>query len=220
MIKCAFICHERQFTVVPQLTGPVKVIRHDPEGWQQINRMWKLYFTEWQGAQGMELQIPFIFDQYGYNPRTGTARNSVEPLIMRMELLASYDKRLGRPPIFTIDADGAVPHDVTRDPTKRWVCGTLDLDDTYVINRHNHRCRQTGTINAIEYVPSVVIQSKNLTPTKPVPHTYRIRKSDTLVKIAVYYYGDGSKWRDIAKLNHIHDPNHLKVGRVIKLPKQ
>jgi nucleoid-associated protein YgaU len=66
----------------------------------------------------------------------------------------------------------------------------------------------------------VVIQAKNLTPTKPVPSSYRIKKGDTLVKIAVYFYGDGSKWRNIAKLNHIHDPNHLKVGRVIKLPKQ
>jgi len=214
-----FICHEMKITVRPKLAGGVTVIHHAPEGWQQIARMWRRSVTDWQGAQGLELQIPFIFDQWRYNPATRKSRESIEKELSQLEQLAEYQENLRRTPIFTIDGNGIVPHDVQQDHTKRWVVGELDLDDQYLINFQGNRCRQAGQINCIEWIPEQLVQSNNLIPTKPVPATYRIKKKDTLVKIAVYFYGDGSKWRDIAKLNHINDPNHLRVGRIIKLPK-
>jgi LysM repeat protein len=205
--------------VRPKLTGPIKVIHHDPEGWNQIQRMWNKSVTEWQGAQGIELQIPFIFDQWGFNQSTGQRRMSIEKELSQLEHLAEFQPRLERTGIFLIQSNGVVPHDYTNDHTKKWICGGLDLGDDYILNYQENRCRQGGTFTALEWVPEKVIQSKNRIPTKPVPMSYRIKKGDTLVKIAVYYYGDGSRWRDIAKLNHINDPHHLKRGRTIKLPR-
>ncbi len=213
------ICHEMKITVRPRLTGPVKVIHHTPEGWTQIQRMWRRSVTEWQGAQGLELQLPFMFDQYRYNPLTGQSRRSIENELAKLETLAEYQQNLRRTPIFTIDGYGVVPHDIHQDGGKLWVCGALDLGDDYIINHDGNRCRQVGTFNAIEWIPEQILQSRNFLPTKTVPPTYRIKKRDTLVKIAVFYYGDGSRWRDIAKLNHIRDPNHLKPGKTIKLPR-
>lgn len=51
------------------------------------------------------------------------------------------------------------------------------------------------------------------------PKFYVIRKGDTLRKIANRFYGDPSVWRQIAKANGIKNPDKLKVGRKIKLPK-
>lgn len=215
---CRFICHELKLQVQPRLTGPVKVVHHHVEGWQAVQRMWRYSFTEWQGAQGYELQIPLIFDGWPYNPATGQAMNSVERQVGRFEKLCEKLPNVPRTPIFSIDGGGRVPHDYTNDHTKLWVISAMEWGDDYITNDAGQRCRQAFTATVWEWVPDKVVQSNNRYPTKPVPKTYRIRRGDTLVKIAVNFYGDGSRWRDIQKLNHLRDPNHPKVGKVIKLP--
>jgi nucleoid-associated protein YgaU len=55
-------------------------------------------------------------------------------------------------------------------------------------------------------------------PDRPVPKTYKIKKGDTIPKIAAYYYGDQAYWHDIANLNKIVHPLNPQVGRVIKMP--
>jgi len=47
---------------------------------------------------------------------------------------------------------------------------------------------------------------------------YVIKSGDTLERIAQRTLGDGSKWRDIAKLNPGLDPTRLMVGQKIVLP--
>ncbi len=47
---------------------------------------------------------------------------------------------------------------------------------------------------------------------------YVIKSGDTLERIAQRTLGDGSKWRDIAKLNPGLDPTRLMVGQTITLP--
>lgn len=53
---------------------------------------------------------------------------------------------------------------------------------------------------------------------KDIPKTYKVVKGDTLSKIAKKTFGDSSRYKEIAKLNKISNPNSLKVGKVIKLP--
>lgn len=49
---------------------------------------------------------------------------------------------------------------------------------------------------------------------------YTIKKNDTLWKIALAYYGDGRKWKNIYRFNkdRIKDPNRLKAGVTIIIP--
>lgn len=58
------------------------------------------------------------------------------------------------------------------------------------------------------------------TPPKTPPKTrkYKIKRGDTLMKIAHKFYKDSSKWRKIAKANKIKNPRKLKVGRIITIP--
>lgn len=61
--------------------------------------------------------------------------------------------------------------------------------------------------------------TKAAAPVKsPAPRRYTVRSGDTLWKIAGALLGDFSRWKDIAKLNKLADPNRLKVGQVLLIP--
>jgi hypothetical protein len=51
---------------------------------------------------------------------------------------------------------------------------------------------------------------------RPRFHTWQ--KGDTLVKVAVRYYGEAAVWRKIADANNIRDPKNIRVGRRLVLP--
>ena len=48
--------------------------------------------------------------------------------------------------------------------------------------------------------------------------SYIVKPGDTLWSIAQATYGDGTRWRDIARLNLIDKPEQLRAGSVISLP--
>jgi nucleoid-associated protein YgaU len=50
------------------------------------------------------------------------------------------------------------------------------------------------------------------------PKFYVIKKKDTMVKIAIRFYGKASMWRRIADVNDIKKPGDPKVGKRIRLP--
>ena len=57
------------------------------------------------------------------------------------------------------------------------------------------------------------------TDSGPVPvRMHVVAKGDTLWRIAVKYYGDGRKWRDIANANGISNPQKLPVGKKLVVP--
>lgn len=58
------------------------------------------------------------------------------------------------------------------------------------------------------------ISSANKTNKGPKP--YVVKKGDTLWGICKRILGDGSKYKQVAKLNHIANPNRIYPGQVIK----
>jgi nucleoid-associated protein YgaU len=46
---------------------------------------------------------------------------------------------------------------------------------------------------------------------------YTIKSGDNLSKIAKRFYGEASKYNDIAKANNIDDPNKIQVGQELTL---
>ena len=60
-------------------------------------------------------------------------------------------------------------------------------------------------------------------PTSGTPNpkrTHQVQVGDTLDRIAARYFGDSTKWRDIATLNGIADPLDLAPGRLLSIPEQ
>lgn len=55
-------------------------------------------------------------------------------------------------------------------------------------------------------------------PAMAAGDSYTIRRGDTLWSIAVRYYNDGQRWKDIVDANPGLDPTKLRVGQQIVLP--
>ena len=51
-------------------------------------------------------------------------------------------------------------------------------------------------------------------------YDYTVEAGDTLWAIALYMYGDGSRWRDLYDLNRgiIDNPNLIEPGQVLNVP--
>lgn len=54
--------------------------------------------------------------------------------------------------------------------------------------------------------------------TQETPKTVVVKKGDTLWGFAVKYYGDGTRWTEIAKKNEISNPKKLAIGKVLEIP--
>ena len=50
-----------------------------------------------------------------------------------------------------------------------------------------------------------------------LPKTRTVKRGDTLWAIACELYGDGTRWREIAKKNGVTEPRKLPVGKVLVL---
>ncbi len=60
-------------------------------------------------------------------------------------------------------------------------------------------------------------------PTSGTPHperTHRVQVGDSLDRLAARYFGDPTKWRDIAVLNEIADPLDLTPGALLSIPER
>ncbi len=55
------------------------------------------------------------------------------------------------------------------------------------------------------------------TDERVTPRTYTVKKGDTLWDIACRFYGDGTKWGNIAAKNGVADPRKLQIGTVLTL---
>lgn len=58
---------------------------------------------------------------------------------------------------------------------------------------------------------------KKQRPAKITARTYTVKKSDTLWTIAKRELNDGSKYKEIAKLNNIKNPNKINPGQTLRL---
>src|SRR3989344_4280499 len=48
--------------------------------------------------------------------------------------------------------------------------------------------------------------------------TYTVKKGDTLWKIAIEHYQDGSKWTQIATQNNLSNPSLIHQGNILVIP--
>lgn len=93
------------------------------------------------------------------------------------------------------------------------------FDVTFKINLKQYREYSTQTVEVKQNSDGSLTSTKQ-TPrqtTKTPAKTYTVKSGDTLWNIAKKQLGDGSKYKDLATLNNISNPNFLTVGQVLKL---
>lgn len=52
---------------------------------------------------------------------------------------------------------------------------------------------------------------------RPAQTSYTVRKGDTLWDVACRFYGDGTRWGELAERNGVADPRKLQIGKVLAL---
>ena len=65
------------------------------------------------------------------------------------------------------------------------------------------------------------IEEETYEEKKPSSSTYTVQKGDTLGGISMKVYGTSKRWKQIFEANQdvLKDPNHLKVGQLLRIPK-
>ena len=81
--------------------------------------------------------------------------------------------------------------------------------------------RASVQLSLDQYEPDANWGAQNPTSGTPKPaRTHQVQVGDTLDRIAARYYGDSTKWRDIAVINSLADPLDLPPGRLLSIPER
>jgi nucleoid-associated protein YgaU len=72
-----------------------------------------------------------------------------------------------------------------------------------------------------QFEPSNAFGPQNPTSGTPRPHrVHRVQPGETLDRISARYYGDPTRWRDLALANDIEDPLGLRPGSLLSVPQR
>lgn len=190
-------------------------------GWAEVTHPKRPSSIEYVGQPLRTLTIDALFDGW-------QRQASVEEPLRILDVWGSIPPGRTEPPVLQFDYAnyGAL----------RWVVNDLARGD--LLRRADGlRVRQFITIELLEYRETAIFLSpvKRAAPAPSRPgapgrpssgpavapsgRTYTVKAGDTLQRIAQQQLGKASRWPEIARLNNLRDPNKIKVGQKLRLPK-
>lgn len=176
--------------------------------WEVIDRPNKTGVTVFRGRTPVRVDLPIMFDSW----KKGL---SVEPRIQMLKDMANSPA--AHTPPLKIKVDGGYP---SRYLT--WVVESIDWGDLVLYNKIGNtlvRVRQDAVVHLLQFVSAELVHIKKQAGTTPPRFTsYKVKKGDTLGKIAAVKYKDRDKWTVIAKANGLRDGNNIKQGQTLKIP--
>jgi hypothetical protein len=99
------------------------------------------------------------------------------------------------------------------------VVSNLNLRFTY-FSSTGVPLRAQVDLSLTQYAESDAFGPQNPTSGTPNPHRlHRVQPGETLDRIAARYYGDSTRWRQIAAANGIVDPLALRTGSLLSVPR-
>lgn len=209
-------------TALRGLTAPVPV--GGGARWNTTSRPRRKSLTEYDGADPYSIQLSLMLDGVEGDVSVEADCNTLER--MRQPAGAQLE-----PPLVAVI--GAVPR-----PDLFYVITGIDWDASQVMwSQQLYRIRQQATVTLLEYVAddrvaqtpaaararqqAVARAAQAARQSGGAPsavRTYVVRSGDTLTRIAVRLLGSANRWKDIADLNGLRDPNHLTVGQTLRIP--
>lgn len=100
------------------------------------------------------------------------------------------------------------------------VATNLTLQFTY-FSQTGTPLRAKVSLSLKQYEESRAFGPQNPTSGTPRPHrVHRVQPGETLDRISARYYGDSTRWRQIAAANGIADPLGVRAGTVLSIPRQ
>jgi hypothetical protein len=99
------------------------------------------------------------------------------------------------------------------------VVSSLNLQFTY-FSSTGVPLRAKVSLSLTQYEESQAFGPQNPTSGTPHPHrVHRVQPGETLDRISAKYYGDSTRWRQIASANGITDPLALRNGSLLSIPR-
>lgn len=98
---------------------------------------------------------------------------------------------------------------------------TLQPYNPYGLNGTYNGVDETSGTTASTASSTTATTTASVTATTATPQTqknYTFTSGDTLWKLAVAYYGDGTQWSKIADANNIADPTNIAIGTIVTIP--
>jgi hypothetical protein len=100
------------------------------------------------------------------------------------------------------------------------VVSSLSLQFTY-FSSTGVPLRAKVALTLTQYQESQAFGPQNPTSGTPNPHrVHRVQPGETLDRISARYYGDATRWRQIASANGITDPLALRSGTLLSIPRK
>lgn len=155
---------------------------------------------EFTSGSSSTLAMELFFD-------TWEAGEDVREYSSRVLALATVDPKLGRPPRVLFSWGGFTFEGVLEEVSQRFILFT----------QKGTPVRALLQVSLREYRPPKAPRTKGRQQ-KSEGSQARIRNGDTLQALAARELGDPSRWREIALLNGIDDPDDLPVGQALRLP--
>lgn len=199
--------------LVATLDGPPQRNTLDG-GWETIDRDGNAKALDHTGDDLEAWVLPVLLG--GFHGRVRQ-----ESAISTLYRMAAKVSRAQPPPKVRVGGIGPIPR------TREWAITSIDGQagdapmTQWARDRTRHRARLDVTITdrvlprLVKVKPARATRDRAGTKGK---RTTVVRSGDTLQRIALRELGDASRWRDIARKNHIRDPNRPPVGKALKLP--
>lgn len=93
----------------------------------------------------------------------------------------------------------------------------LDVMCSITLKEYKHYETKTVTITEATNGKKTATVTKPRADTKPTPKTVTVKKGDTLWNLCKKHLGDGSKYKEVAKLNKLANPNLIYPNQVLRL---
>ncbi len=167
------------------------------------------------GGSGGTFSLSLVFDTTDTGKAVSTYSNKLLKLLEIDTTLPSYnaDAGNGRPPWVKF-------HWGTHIHSFKAVITSANVTFTYFSNE-GLPLRANVELSLEQYEPDANWGPQNPTSGTPKPQrTHQVQVGDTLDRIAARYFGDSTKWRDIATINGIGDPLDLTPGRILSIPER
>ena len=167
------------------------------------------------GGAGGSFSLSLVFDTTADGKAVTKHTNKLLKLMEVDESLAGFDaaKNNGRPPWVKF-------HWGTHLHSFKAVITSANVTFTYFSNE-GLPLRANVELSLEQYEPDANWGPQNPTSGTPQPNrTHQVQVGDTLDRIAAKYYGDPTKWRDIARLNGVADPLDVRPGRLLSIPER
>jgi hypothetical protein len=167
------------------------------------------------GGGSGSFSLALVFDTTAGGTSVTTHTGKITKLMDVDTSLAGYDaaKNNGRPPWVKF-------HWGTQLHSFNAVITSCNVTFTY-FSAEGLPLRANVDLSLQQFEPDANWGPQNPTSGTPTPNrTHQVQVGDTLDRIAARYYGDSTKWRDIARLNSIGDPLDLPPGRLLSIPER